>query len=85
GGVTITAASGIDFDDKSFYSSGTFTTTLGKFTKIEITAGDWNSFSGGEGWSVSGQTATWTGEASNSVSFSYNMMEILTIVFTIAQ
>ena len=83
-GVTITTTAGdIDFDSKEFLNGGTFTTTLGNFTKIEVTASMIDAT--GTGWSVSGQTATWTGEASNSVSFSYNMMEILTIVFTIAQ
>ena len=78
-GVTITAGS-IDFDDKNFLSGGTFTTTLGNFTKIEIDAED---FSGGDGWSGN----TWTGSAS-SVSFANYIMgmgEDLTFVFTIAQ
>ena len=61
-GVTITAGD-IDFDEKNFKGGGTFTTTLGNFTKIEVTTSRWQA--SGEGWSGS----TWTGNAS-SVSFS---------------
>ena len=61
-GVTITAGS-IHFGDKNFSGGGTFTTTLGNFTKIEVTTSRWQA--SGEGWSGS----TWTGNAS-SVSFS---------------
>lgn len=80
GGVTITAGS-IDFDHKDFADGGTFTTTLGNFTKIEVSA---SSNPSGTGWSG----GTWTGTASNSVSFTGNIMgagEGLTLVFTIAQ
>ena len=70
-GVTITA-SGIDFESKNFMSNGTFTTTLGNFTKIEVTAYGFSGFSG-TGWSVSGQSATWTGNAS-SVPFSGSIL-----------
>ena len=65
-GVTITADD-IEFEDKNFMFGGTFTTTLGNFTKIEVTTGYWNA--SGTGWSGSGQSGTWTGNAS-SVSFS---------------
>ena len=77
-GVTITARM-IDFTDKNFSRGGTFTTTLGNFTKIEVTA-RYVSISG-TGWSGS----TWTGYAS-SVSFSgeiYGMGTGVTMVFTI--
>ena len=70
-GVTITA-SGIDFEFKNFMSNGTFTTTLGNFTKIEVTAYGFSGFSG-TGWSVSGQSATWTGNAS-SVPFNGSIL-----------
>ena len=76
-GVTITAEN-IDFYNKYFNGGGTFTTTLGNFTKIEVSAG---MTPGGEGWSG----GTWTGTASNSVSFSGNIYGISTIVFTIEQ
>ena len=61
-GVTITAGS-IDFDEKIFWWGGTFTTTLGNFTKIEVTTHSWEA--SGSGWIGS----TWTGNDS-SVSFS---------------
>ena len=65
-GVTITVGY-IDFENKTFYDGGTFTTTLGNFTKIEVTGADCGA--SGTGWSGS----TWTGNAS-SVSFSGNIM-----------
>ena len=69
GGVTVTAQR-IDFNDKDFAGPGTFTTTLGNFTKIEVTAS--NNVSGA-GWSGDGNKKTWTGNAS-SVSFSGDFM-----------
>ena len=80
-GVTITAGS-IDFDEKNFEGGGTFTTTLGNFTKIEVIKGASNA--SGTGWSASGRT--WTGNAS-SVPFSEEIlgmgMDDFKIVFTI--
>ena len=70
-GVTITADD-IDFDDKNFMEGGTFTTTLGNFTKIEVTTGVWDA--SGTGWSGSGQSGTWTGTPASSVSFSGDIM-----------
>lgn len=67
GGVTITAGS-IDFDDKSFEENGTFTTSLGYFTKIEVVATDGFCDVVGTGWSGDEKKRTWTGNAS-SVSF----------------
>ena len=67
GGVTLTAGS-IDFDDKSFEENGTFTTTLGNFTKIEVVATDGFCDVVGTGWSGDEKKRTWTGNAS-SVSF----------------
>ena len=85
-GVTITAASSgyIDWDDKYFEYGGTFTTTLGNFTKIEVTSGDYYEF-GGTGWSASGNKRTWTGTPASSVSFDGCIEPdgTLTIVFTI--
>ena len=78
-GVTITADD-IEFMDKNFIGGGTFTTTLGNFTKIEVTTEGW--YASGTGWSGS----TWTGNAS-SVSFSGEIMGYgggnLKFVFTI--
>ena len=72
-GVTITAGS-IDFSYKDFIGGGTFTTTLGNFTKIEVTTGYWSA--SGTGWSASAsmQSATWTGTPASSVSFSDEIM-----------
>ena len=66
-GVTITAGS-IDFDEKSFEENGTFTTTLGNFTKIEVVATNGFCDVSGTGWSGDDDKRTWTGNAS-SVSF----------------
>ena len=66
-GVTITAGE-INFDEKNFMQGGTITTTLGNFTKIEVTAQDVFMLSG-TGWSGNDTKKTWTGNAS-SVSFS---------------
>ena len=67
-GITFTAAT-CDFQVLSFRGGGTFTTTLGNFTKIEISA-DFTGDVSGTGWTNDGwQSATWTGNAA-SVSFS---------------
>lgn len=88
-GITITAAT-CDFQKPIFGGGGTFTTTLGNFTKIEISA-DYAGQVSGTGWSNDGwQSATWTGNAA-SVSFSGDIWGggmtcdggKLTIVFTI--
>lgn len=71
-GVTITCGRNIDFDAKNFRNGGTFTTTLGNFTKIEVTAGDVYGLSG-TSWSGNSTKKTWTGNAS-SVSFSGNIL-----------
>jgi hypothetical protein len=88
-GITITAAT-CDFQKLTFGGGGTFTTTRGNFTKIEISA-DFTGNVSGTGWSTDGwQSATWTGNAA-SVSFSGDIWGggmtcdggNLTIVFTI--
>ena len=66
-GVTITAGT-INFNKKNFIGGGTFTTTLGNITKIEVTTGMWNA--SGTGWSGSEQSGTWTGTPASSVPFS---------------
>ena len=66
-GVTITAGS-IDFDEKNFEENGTFTTTLGNFTKIEVVVTNGFCDVSGTGWSGDSEKRTWTGNAS-SVSF----------------
>ena len=47
-------------------NSGKFMSTVGNFTKIEITA---KEFSMGAGWTVSGNKATWAGTPSSTVTF----------------
>ncbi|MBE6266357.1 MAG: Ig domain-containing protein [Prevotella ruminicola] len=66
-GVTINVGRYIDFDYKEFVGGGTFTTTLGNFTKIEVSARRFRET--GTGWSGNSAKMTWTGNAS-SVSFS---------------
>ncbi len=83
-GVTITAGS-IDFDEKNFEENGTFTTTLGNFTKIEVVATNGFCDVSGTGWSGNSDKRTWTGNAS-SVSFSgdiYGDGNGIKFVFTI--
>ena len=77
-----------DFNDKNF-SAGTFTSTVGNFTKIEVTAMQFTNM--GSGWSGSSGKATWTGTASSTVSFGgsgfmdgiWGMGDGVTMVFTI--
>ena len=66
-GVTVSAVE-IDGSWGSLLGGGSFSTTLGNFTKIEVSATDVYTL-GGEGWSGNDQHKTWTGNAS-SVSFS---------------
>lgn len=77
-GVTVNAGGDISFGSKDFNGGGTFTTTLGNFTKIEVSAAIPPS---GDNWS----DGTWTGTASNSVEFDGDTMEISSITFTIEQ
>ena len=74
GGVTLTCGM-VNWEDANIFD-GTFTTGLGNFTKIEITASP-QSISGA-GWDGS----TWTGSAA-SVSFSGLFAGLSSIVFTI--
>ena len=66
-GVTVSAVE-IDGSWGDLLGGGSFSTTLGNFTQIEVTAADVYTL-GGEGWSGNAQKKTWTGNAS-SVSFS---------------
>ncbi len=84
-GVTLTCGMNIDWDDKTFLAGGTFTTNLGNFTKIEVTAVDCGI--SGEGWSGSSAQKTWTGNSA-SVSYSGEIMSMgmgVTFVFTIEE
>ena len=67
-----------EIDQGDLYGGGTFTTTLGNFTKIEVTAGycaisDWPGDEGHQ---------TWTGNAA-SVSFDGSIYGLSSMVFTI--
>ncbi len=66
----------------NIYGPGTFTTTLGNFTQIEVTAGYLAGF-GGEGWSGSNAQKTWTTGNAANVSFDGDVYGLTKIVFTI--
>ena len=71
-GVTVSAGF-IDCQDGNLMDGGSFSTTLGNFTKIVVTAKDCNV--SGTGWSVSGNysSTTWAGTPASTVSFSGNI------------
>ena len=83
-GVTVSAGS-IDPNDGNLMSGGTFSTTLGNFTKIVVTTADCSA--SGTGWSGSGSSMTWAGTPASTVSFSGEFMGMgmtqTTIVCTI--
>ena len=83
-GVTITAGF-IDFNDKNFMDGGTFSTTLGNFTKIVVTTGSCDA--SGTGWSGNHSSMTWAGTPASTVSFSGDFMGMgmgnTKLVFTI--
>ena len=65
----MTAGNIQDWNMPMIKGGGTFTTTLGNFTKIELNA-DWITDFSGTGWVKNGwQSQTWTGDAA-SVSYS---------------
>ena len=66
-GVTV-SASRIDPNYGDLMSPGTFSTTLGNFTKIVVTTFDCSA--SGTGWSGSGSSMTWAGTPASTVSFS---------------
>ena len=81
-GVTVSAVE-IDGSWGNLLGGGSFSTTLGNFTKIEVYAGAVSPL--GEGWSGNYERQTWTGNAS-SVSFSGDIMsegEEVNLMFTI--
>jgi hypothetical protein len=75
-GVTVSADM-IDPDDYNLMDGGSFSTTLGNFTKIVVTA-DYCGYN--TGWDDDG---TWTGTPASSVSFDDQFMGVTTIVCTI--
>ena len=83
-GVTVSAGM-IDPNDGNIMDGGTFSTTLGNFTKIVVTAADCHA--SGTGWSGSHSSMTWEGTPASTVSFSGEFMGMgmtqTTIVCTI--
>lgn len=90
-GVTLKAIEGevhVGFIDDGFQFMGyadansfQFSTTLGNFTKIEITRSGYANYIQGSGW-VAGSVDTWTGNAS-SVNFGEYINGVTSITFTI--
>ncbi|MBQ8456261.1 MAG: hypothetical protein IJ540_01470 [Prevotella sp.] len=71
-GITMSCVVGhYNFANKIFVGLGKFTSSVGNFTKIEVTAKQFENM--GSGWTVtdlgSSMKATWTGTASSEVSF----------------
>lgn len=71
--------------NKNQFANVTFTTTRGKFTKIEVSAMVFNGGSG-TGWSkVSDSNKTWQGTPSSTVTFGGTAYYLSQIVFTIEE
>ena len=83
-GVTVSAGM-IDSEDGNLMEGGSFSTTLGNFTKIVVTSRSCHA--SGTGWSGSGSSMTWEGTPASTVSFSGEFMGMgsnrTTIVCTI--
>ena len=83
-GVTV-SADVIDSQDGNLMGGGTFSTTLGNFTKIVVTAA--HCAASGTGWSGNSSSMTWAGTPASTVSFSDDFMGMgmgqTTIVCTI--
>lgn len=83
-GVTVSAGF-IDTEDGNIMEGGTFSTTLGNFTKIVVTATSCGA--SGTGWSGGSSSKTWAGTPASTVSFSGDFMGMgmsqTTIVCTI--
>jgi len=85
-GVTVSADWIDNMDSGHLVGPGSFSTTLGNFTKIEVNAGEF-VMPLGEGWSGNSERQTWTGNAS-SVSFSGEINGVghgITIMCTIEE
>ena len=82
-GVTVSAGY-IDTSDGNLMGDGTFSTTLGNFTKIVVTTA--HCAASGTGWSGNRSSMTWAGTPASTVSFSGDFMGMgmtTTIVCTI--
>ena len=84
-GVTVTSLNGVidgDWQGGSSDASFKFSTSLGNFTKIEITGTIY--MLGGSGWTLTSPGAVWTGEA-NETTFGMSFDNVSQIVFTIGE
>ena len=84
-GVTVTSLEGMidrEWMGNSNDASFKFSTSLGNFTKIEITATIYSL--GGSGWTETAPGAVWTGDA-NETTFGMYFRNVSQIVFTIAE
>ena len=83
-GVTVSVGN-IDRGSGNLQGGGTFSTTLGNFTRIVVTTGSCEA--SGTGWSGSYSSMTWAGTPASTVSFNGNFMGMgmvqTTIVCTI--
>ena len=79
-GVTVSARM-IDPHDGNLMDGGIFSTTLGNFTKIVVTAADCDA--SGTGWSGNHSSMTWAGTPASTVSFSGEFMGLGIIQTTI--
>ncbi len=88
GGVTLTVLEGegeifeTSWMGDSENASFKFSTSLGNFTRIEITGTIYTL--GGSGWTETSPGAVWTGDA-NETTFGMNFEDVSQIVFTIAE
>ena len=87
-GVTVTSLNGLISGMDGNWMGGSndasfkFSTSLGNFTRIEIT-GDIRNL-GGSGWTQTSPGAVWTGDA-NETTFGMHFKNVTQIVFTIAE
>ena len=84
-GVTLTSLTGmidVEWMGNSNDASFKFSTSLGNFTKIEVTATI--HMLGGSGWTQTSLGAVWTGEA-NETTFGEYFSNVSQIVFTIGE
>ena len=70
-GVTVSAGM-IDPQNGNIMDGGSFSTTLGNFTKIVVTTA--SCYASGTGWSGGGSSMTWAGTPASTVSFSGEFM-----------
>ena len=87
-GVTVTSLNGLIDGELGYWQGGSsdasfkFSTSLGNFTKIEITGNIMDL--GGSGWTQTSPGAVWTGDA-NETTFGTYFQNVSQIVFTIEE